>query len=603
MYNKVVKRFFDFMVALIAMPFLLLLFIPIAIAIKCEDGGPVFYCGKRIGRNGKPFKMIKFRSMKVNAPDIRLEDGSTYNAEDDPRVTKVGKFLRATSIDELPQFFNIFVGQMSLIGPRPDPVDWLDKYREDQKDFLKVRPGVTGYSQAYFRNSVDSQEKISNDNYYAHNISMWLDIKIFFKTIQTIVKRENVYIDQQRVDSAADENIELIGKKILIVGASILQVPAIQKAKEMGLEVAVADYNPNAVGISLADKYFNASTIDKEALLKVAQEYKPDGIATMATDMPMRAIAYVCEKTGLNGISQDCAFKCTDKVAMIKSFASNGVPSPMFWEISNIEQLVENKEKFIFPCIMKPSDNSGSRGVVLCHSFEELNQNYEYAHSSSRDGVVLIEEYMTGDEVSVETFVVDGVANVLQITDKLTTGAPHFVEMGHSQPTKLSKQAQESIKDVAQKAVTAVGLTNGPAHLEMMVKNDNARMIEMGARMGGDCITSHLVPLSTGIDMTKQTILCALGEKVELEPKLSKTSVIKFIKGEIGTLEKIDGIEQAEKVENVKEIGFFKHIGDKIEDIHSSADRVGYVVAQADSMADAENACSQAMKNIKIEVR
>ena len=140
--------------------------------------------------------------MKVNAPDIRLEDGSTYNAEDDPRVTKVGKFLRKTSIDELPQFLNVFIGQMSLIGPRPDPLDWLDKYPDDIRIFLTVRPGITGYSQAYFRNSADGYEKMQNDAYYAKNLTFGLDVKVFFKTIATVFKRENTYKDTTNEETA-----------------------------------------------------------------------------------------------------------------------------------------------------------------------------------------------------------------------------------------------------------------------------------------------------------------------------------------------------------------------------------------------------------------
>ena len=203
MYKYFLKPLIDFILALILLPFLLLICIPVALAIKIDDHGPVFYCGKRIGRNGKPFKMVKFRTMKVNAPDIRLSDGSTYNAADDERVTKVGRFLRKTSIDELPQIFNILIFQMSFIGPRPDPVDWLDKYDEDKKDFLKIRPGVTGYNQAYFRNSADGDQKIENDNYYFKRISLWLDIKILFKTFISVVKKENVNVDLKRTESLA----------------------------------------------------------------------------------------------------------------------------------------------------------------------------------------------------------------------------------------------------------------------------------------------------------------------------------------------------------------------------------------------------------------
>lgn len=205
MYKHFFKPLFDFLLALTALPFILLLCIPVAIAIKADDKGPVFYCGKRIGRNGKPFKMVKFRTMKVNAPDIRLNDGSTYNSDDDDRVTKVGKFLRKTSIDELPQIFNILKFQMSFIGPRPDPVDWLEKYADDERDFLKLRPGVTGYNQAYFRNSADGQQKIDNDNYYYKHISLWFDIKIFFKTFICVVKKENVNVSADRVESAVEE--------------------------------------------------------------------------------------------------------------------------------------------------------------------------------------------------------------------------------------------------------------------------------------------------------------------------------------------------------------------------------------------------------------
>jgi lipopolysaccharide/colanic/teichoic acid biosynthesis glycosyltransferase len=215
---QVFKRFVDFIISLIALPFLFVIFLFVAIAIKLDDHGPVFYSAKRIGRNGKLFKMIKFRSMKVNAPDIRLADGSTYNGDDDPRVTRVGKFIRKTSIDELPQILNVFVGQMSIIGPRPDPEDWLDKYTEEERVFLKVRPGITGYSQAYFRNDADGKEKIKNDVYYAQNCSLWLDIKIFFKTIATVLKRENTYKDMKE-ETAAQQEVE----KLRLESASTLE--------------------------------------------------------------------------------------------------------------------------------------------------------------------------------------------------------------------------------------------------------------------------------------------------------------------------------------------------------------------------------------------
>ena len=192
-YQLVIKRTMDIIASLVIIPFVVLLMIPIAIAIKLEDRGPVFYASKRLGIGFREFGMLKFRSMKVNAPDLRNDDGSTFNSDKDPRVTKIGHFLRETSIDELPQIFNVFIGDMSLIGPRAGDVESKDTYEEDEKDKLLIRPGITGYTQAYYRNNLGVREKRMYDAWYAHNVSFLLDVKIFFKTIQTVLKRENIY--------------------------------------------------------------------------------------------------------------------------------------------------------------------------------------------------------------------------------------------------------------------------------------------------------------------------------------------------------------------------------------------------------------------------
>ena len=193
MYKTVIKRFFDLVIGIIGFPFFLISFIILAPIIKLTDKGPVFYNANRIGKNGKLFKMYKFRSMYVNAPDIRNVDGSTYNGDDDPRVTKIGRFMRFTSLDELPQVLNMINGSMSLIGPRPDPPDDMQIYTDEQKRKLIVRPGLTGYNQAYFRNSVEQNEKFEHDVYYADHMSFWFDVKIFFKTIRTVLSHESVY--------------------------------------------------------------------------------------------------------------------------------------------------------------------------------------------------------------------------------------------------------------------------------------------------------------------------------------------------------------------------------------------------------------------------
>ena len=192
-YQIFVKRVIDILFCLLLLPFLLLIMIPISIMIKVQDKGPVFYKSRRLGKNFKEFKMLKFRSMKVDAPDIRNSDGSTYNSKEDSRVTRIGKFLRETSLDEIPQIFNVLLGQMSFIGPRAGDVESKETYEKDEKDKMLVRPGITGYTQAYFRNNLSVREKRLYDAWYAHTVTFWKDIKIFFKTISTVLKRDNLY--------------------------------------------------------------------------------------------------------------------------------------------------------------------------------------------------------------------------------------------------------------------------------------------------------------------------------------------------------------------------------------------------------------------------
>lgn len=197
MYRKFGKRFFDIVLSTLGLLLVAIIFIPTAIAIYLEDRGAIFYNASRLGKNGKVFKMYKFRSMKVNAPDLRKADGSTYNGEDDPRLTKVGKFIRKTSIDEMPQLINVIKGDMSLIGPRPDLPEHIKEYVGNESRKLEVLPGITGYSQAYYRNSIEWKERIKHDIYYVDNLSLIMDIKILFKTVITVLKKEGVYVNAE----------------------------------------------------------------------------------------------------------------------------------------------------------------------------------------------------------------------------------------------------------------------------------------------------------------------------------------------------------------------------------------------------------------------
>lgn len=158
-----------------------------------SDKGPIFYNAPRLGKNGKIFIMHKFRSMKSNAPDLRNEDGSTFNSEKDTRVTKIGRLLRKTSFDEIPQIINVLKGDMSFIGPRPDLPEHKKMYEGNEDRKLEIRPGITGLNQAYYRNAIPWKERIKIDINYIDNLTIFLDIKIIFKTVFTIIKKDNVF--------------------------------------------------------------------------------------------------------------------------------------------------------------------------------------------------------------------------------------------------------------------------------------------------------------------------------------------------------------------------------------------------------------------------
>lgn len=197
MYVHFFKRLIDIVGALIILPFVLLEIIILAPFIYFTDKGPVFYNADRIGKEGKHFKMFKLRSMYVNSKDIRNADGSTYNSDHDPRVTPIGRIMRKTSLDEFPQFLNVLKGDMSFVGPRPKvgQIDY-NNLTEDKKKSYSVKPGVTGYAQAYYRNSISNEEKYHFDAYYADHLTFWMDVKVVFMTVWSVIGSKNINTEQ-----------------------------------------------------------------------------------------------------------------------------------------------------------------------------------------------------------------------------------------------------------------------------------------------------------------------------------------------------------------------------------------------------------------------
>lgn len=394
-------------------------------------------------------------------------------------------------------------------------------------------------------------------------------------------------------------------KKIMILGASILQLPAIQQAKEMGLHVIAVDMNPDAIGFKESGIQCEViSTIDIPAVLKCAKENAIDGIMTLASDMPMQTVALVAEELGLVGISKETALKATNKAFMRDALQDCNVPIPLYHRVNDYQGFLEAVNDIVgrgYKCIVKPADNSGSRGVDLLKSQtpENLQKAYDYSKTFSRTGELVVEEYMEGSEVSVETLSINGMCHVIQITDKITTGAPYFVEMGHSQPSMLSEKIKEEIAEVAKAANKALGIMDGPSHTEIKVTKDGPKIVELGARLGGDNITTHLVPLSTGVNMVECCIKIALGEAPDLTVKCNKAATIRYFKTSCGIVKNIIGIHDAELVPGVKQVSIVHGVGEELKEIKSSTDRAGFVICQADSVVEAVNECEVAIGKVQ----
>ncbi|MEG0302997.1 sugar transferase [Gordonibacter sp.] len=197
MYARFGKRLCDLIIGIVALPFVLLIIAVLAPFIYFEDKGPVFYNAPRVGKDGRDFKMYKLRSMRVNAPDLVMEDGSTYNGSDDPRMTRVGAFMRKTSLDEMPQFLNVLKGDMSVVGPRPDLRRETELYEGNESEKLLVKPGITGYAAVYGRNSLPWHDRLKMDVEYVRNLSFALDVKVFFRTFYVIFKQDGVFVEDE----------------------------------------------------------------------------------------------------------------------------------------------------------------------------------------------------------------------------------------------------------------------------------------------------------------------------------------------------------------------------------------------------------------------
>ena len=404
-------------------------------------------------------------------------------------------------------------------------------------------------------------------------------------------------------------------KKLLVLAAGILQITVIKKAKAMGYYVIAADGDPNARGFQYADKAICANITDEEVMLKIAREEGVDGVIHPCSEVSMNVMGRINDELGLAGITREQAIRATNKHLMREAFEKGNAPSPKSILTESAEDAWKHLQNdFTTDGILKPSRNSGSRGIAKVTRDmpkEEFEKAYYIALEESRDKSVLIEQFIEGPEFSIEIIVWNGKVNVLTVTDKKTTDAPHFVELGHNQPSCRTAEEVETLKAAAVAGVKALGVNNCACHAEAKLSQQVnkstgqietvAYLMEIGARLGGDFISTELTHLSTGIDMVAAAVDVALGIEPDLSVKEQpKGACIRYFCPKPGKLVSISNLEALDDPRVYKK-KIYVQVGDMIPEVTSSLCRSGHVIVTEETPQKAIALAEKLITDVKME--
>lgn len=395
-------------------------------------------------------------------------------------------------------------------------------------------------------------------------------------------------------------------KRLLVLAAGLLQLPVIKKAKDLGYYVIAADGDSMAPGLKCADRAVVANITSEELMLEIARKEKIDGIIHPCSEVAMNVMGRINDELGLCGISRETALKATNKHLMRKAFEEGNAPSPWsecFEFVDDAWQIYE--ETLTQDMILKPSRSSGSRGIskiskgMKKSEFEIL---FERSKAESRDNTVMLEQFVEGPEFSVEIIVWQKRIYILAVTDKKTTGAPYFVELGHNQPSCYPDSIVEKIKQAAYQGVVALRLDNCAAHAEIKLNEGNAYIMEVGARLGGDFISTELTRLSTGIDMVAAAVNVALGVEPDLSSKEPKYGVcIRYFCPTPGKVVGIENENFLKKDPSVYNYEIYHREGDMVHEVKSSLDRSGHVMVIEETPMQAINHAEKLINTVKIK--
>jgi biotin carboxylase len=398
------------------------------------------------------------------------------------------------------------------------------------------------------------------------------------------------------------------GKKLMILGAGSWQIPMMTKAHELGLETVAIDMNPNSPGKNHCDHFYTVSTSDKEGALEIARQHKIDGVSTIGTNDAICTAAYIKEEIDLPTICNpyEVVVRAVRKDLCQETFKEKGIPTALGFCHADPIALRMRLQQMNFPVIIKPSDSSGAKGITVVANHEQFDQAFRFAQKYANNQRVILEEYLQGAVIGIESYTVDGATHPIVIADKVLSDPPHCFALGVTLPTILPKEIQSRIIDVNRRAIEAIGINTGPTHIDMVVVTGEPKVIDVGPRLAGGPLIYELIPRAMGVDMIDATIRQALGEDIciTVKPQGIYCASFHFSAPKSGILRSIRYDKEALDRYNITKLHFLKGSGEYVYDTRSGIDRFGYidrlgfVTAWAESYQEVRQKIDEFMKTL-----
>ena len=389
---------------------------------------------------------------------------------------------------------------------------------------------------------------------------------------------------------------------VVLIGAGLFQLPAIKEAKRLGLYVIALDADANAPGLPYADKYFIADIKDPKQCIEIIRPFRPAAVFSLATEVAVRTVADICAELGLKGISPEAAINSTNKKRMRDCFLMDKLPSPKFIMVYDTIDLDKNALNIGYPLVTKPADSAGSRGVTIVETQDQLAEAFAHAKKYSTSGEVLLEEYMSGDEISVEAFIQNGNIQILSLSDKIRTPKPYPLDTRVIFPSNKDDKIQIEAKRIAEQAIVSCGIDNAVIHIEMMVTPTGPKLVEIAARGAGFHVFSKLLSWVCDINTVELLINISLGREVKLTKIKQRGAVLSFPSSKSGIVKKIENIETIKKMEGIYDAELYIKVGDQINPLKSGSDRIGHIIAFGSDRNSVLEIAENAERLLKIEV-